>query len=88
MASTRFEWDQGKNRQNHLKHGVAFELAQLAFADPNRVVAEDPATQWIREALLLFWKSGWRYHDGTVHIPRQRDPDTWRRLLAQREKSL
>jgi uncharacterized DUF497 family protein len=41
MARTRFEWDQGKNPQNQLKHGVAFGLAQLAFADPNRVIAED-----------------------------------------------
>ena len=41
MARTRFEWDQRENRQNQLKHGVTFELAQLAFADPNRVIAED-----------------------------------------------
>jgi uncharacterized DUF497 family protein len=39
--ATRFEWDEGKNLQNQSKHGVAFELAQLAFADPHRVIAED-----------------------------------------------
>lgn len=88
MASTRFEWDQGKNRQNHLKHGVAFELAQLAFADPNRVVAEDLQHSGSEKRYYCFGKAGGGYHDGTVHIPRQRDPDTWRRLLAQREKSL
>jgi uncharacterized protein len=41
VMATRFEWDQEKNRQNHLKHGVTFELAQLAFADLHRVIAED-----------------------------------------------
>ena len=30
-----------KNRENLKKHGVSFELAQLAFADSKRVIAED-----------------------------------------------
>ena len=41
MAATHFEWDPGKDRENRRKHGVAFALAQLAFADPRRVIAED-----------------------------------------------
>ena len=41
MARTRFEWDEEKDRENQAKHGVSFELAQYAFADPNRVIAED-----------------------------------------------
>lgn len=36
-----FEWDAVKNRQNEAKHGVCFELAQWAFFDPNRVIADD-----------------------------------------------
>ena len=36
-----FEWDETKNRRNQEKHGVAFELAQLAFLDELRVIAED-----------------------------------------------
>jgi uncharacterized DUF497 family protein len=36
-----FEWDEDKNRLNQEKHGVAFEIAQLAFLDSNRIVAED-----------------------------------------------
>jgi uncharacterized DUF497 family protein len=36
-----FEWDVGKDRINRAKHGVAFELAQHAFLDPRRVIAED-----------------------------------------------
>ena len=41
MATTRFEWDAKKDQENKEKHGVAFGLAQFAFADPNRVIAED-----------------------------------------------
>ena len=36
-----FEWDEDKNRLNQAKHGVAFELAQHAFLDERRVIAED-----------------------------------------------
>lgn len=41
MAKTHFEWDENKNAENLKKHGVPFELAQYAFADPKRVIAED-----------------------------------------------
>jgi uncharacterized DUF497 family protein len=39
----KFEWDYSKDVINRLKHGVSFARAQLAFTDPNRVVAEDTA---------------------------------------------
>lgn len=41
MAKARFEWDDAKDRENWLKHGVDFATAQFAFADPRRVIAED-----------------------------------------------
>lgn len=41
MAKTRFEWDARKDAENREKHGVSFALAQFAFGDPNRVIAED-----------------------------------------------
>ena len=41
MAQTRFEWEAKKDQENQEKHGVAFCAAQFAFADPNRVIAED-----------------------------------------------
>ena len=40
MKST-FEWDDKKNAENQLKHGVSFFDAQQAFLDPNRLIAED-----------------------------------------------
>lgn len=42
MAKTRFEWDASKDTENQKKHGVAFSRAQYAFADKQRVIAEDP----------------------------------------------
>jgi uncharacterized protein len=41
MAKARFEWDPRKDHENQEKHGVAFAVAQLAFADSRRVIAED-----------------------------------------------
>jgi uncharacterized DUF497 family protein len=36
-----FVWDPKTNLENQAKHGVSFEEAQYAFADPRRVIAED-----------------------------------------------
>ena len=41
MPKARFDWDPKKDLQNQEKHGVAFALAQIAFADAKRVIAED-----------------------------------------------
>ena len=41
MKKTRIEWDEGKDRENQAKHDVSFSLAQRAFLDPHRVIAED-----------------------------------------------
>lgn len=41
METAEFEWNETKNRENQIKHGVSFETAQFAFGDPNRVISED-----------------------------------------------
>ena len=41
MRKTRFEWNEEKDRQNQAKHNVSFSLAQRAFLDPCRIIAED-----------------------------------------------
>jgi uncharacterized DUF497 family protein len=41
MRETRFAWDEDKDQENQEKHGVSFILAQRAFLDPHRVIAED-----------------------------------------------
>jgi len=41
MRKVRFEWDDEKDNENQVKHNVSFALAQRAFLDPHRVIAED-----------------------------------------------
>ena len=41
MNKTTFQWDEDKNGENQKKHGVSFEVAQRAFFDQHRVIAED-----------------------------------------------
>jgi len=41
MKKAHFEWDDNKDKENQTKHNVSFALAQHAFLDPNRVIAED-----------------------------------------------
>ena len=41
MSKTVFEWNESKNLENQQKHGVAFQQAQHAFLDANRIIAED-----------------------------------------------
>ena len=36
-----FEWDDKKDKENQLKHGVSFALAQIAFLDEKRIILED-----------------------------------------------
>ncbi|HXM40807.1 MAG TPA: BrnT family toxin [Bryobacteraceae bacterium] len=35
---TSFTWDAAKARRNKREHGISFEMAREAFADPNHVV--------------------------------------------------
>ena len=53
-----FEWDEKKNSENQLKHGVAFEAAQHAFADPQRVIAKDLSHSQAEERYYCFGKVG------------------------------
>lgn len=54
MKKTRFEWDPEKDEENQKKHGVSFALAQYAFADPERVIAEDIAHSKTEKRYLCF----------------------------------
>lgn len=75
MAKTRFEWDEEKDRENQTKHGVSFELAQYAFADPNRVIAEDLGHSGMEKRYYCFGKVGggiltvrFTYRGNTIRI--------------------
>jgi len=58
MDRVHFEWDEEKNRENQEKHSVPFNLAQYAFADPNRVIAEDVSHSQSEKRYNCFGKIG------------------------------
>ena len=58
MNEVRFEWDEQKDQENQKKHGVSFNLAQYAFADPNRVIAEDFSHTQTEQRYYCFGKVG------------------------------
>jgi uncharacterized DUF497 family protein len=57
MAAT-FDWDPAKDRVNQARHGVAFSLAQAAFADPQRIIAEDVTHSVTEKRHFCFGKVG------------------------------
>ena len=49
----RFEWNEHKARVNLAKHGVPFEEAVTAFADPLSVTVSDPDHSVAEDRFLL-----------------------------------
>lgn len=41
MNQTDFEWDLQKDFENIKKHGISFKVAQYAFLDKHRIIAQD-----------------------------------------------
>lgn len=58
MAWARFEWDDRKDAENREKHGVSFALAQYAFADPRRVIAQDVGHSASEQRYFCFGRVG------------------------------
>jgi uncharacterized protein len=63
-AVPTFEWDEEKNRLNQQKHGVAFDLAQFAFFDERRIIAEDLVHSVKEQRYYCF---GW-VDDGVITV--------------------
>jgi len=88
------DWDENKNLDNIAKHGLAFEQAQSAFADPNRVIADDIAHSQDEPRFYCFGKVGdgiatvrFTYRSGTIRII---GAGFWRkgRKIYERENNL
>lgn len=58
MQKHSFEWDARKDAENQAKHGISFALAQYAFADPHRVIAEDTAHSAREKRYFCFGRVG------------------------------
>ena len=85
-----FEWDDGKNSANLAKHHLSFCEAQLAFADPHRVIARNFSHSRTEERFYCFGKvqSGvltvrFTYRSGMVRIV---GAGYWRKEKAVYEK--
>jgi len=70
-----FEWDEAKSLANQTKHGVPFALAQLAFLDPQCLIAEDLDHSGEERRYFCFgWVEGgvmtvrFTYREGRVRI--------------------
>ena len=75
MPDTTIEWDSAKDRENQQRHGVAFALAQYAFADPSRVIAQDVTHSQDEERFFCFGRVGdgiltvrFTYREGTIRV--------------------
>ena len=75
MAKARFEWDPSKDQENQEKHGVAFAMAQFAFADPRRVIAKDLSHSSMEKRYYCFGQVGdgvltvrFTYRDDVIRI--------------------
>lgn len=75
MRKSSFEWDGRKDAENQDKHGVPFALAQYAFADPKRVIAEDAAHSGQERRYFCFGRVGdgiltvrFTYRPGAIRI--------------------
>jgi len=74
-SRVKFEWDAGKEAANIAKHGVSFSEAQLAFADPRRVILTDKAHSAEEPRFFCIGWSGrgvltvrFTYRRGTIRI--------------------
>jgi uncharacterized protein len=86
MKKTRFEWDANKDAENQKRHGISFVLAQYAFADPRRVIAEDLAHSETEKRYYCFGE----VESGvlTVRFTCRGGVYIWRRLLAKGQGNL
>jgi uncharacterized protein len=75
MGMSSFDWDDRKDAINQVKHGVPFALAQYAFADAHRVIAEDTAHGGSEKRYFCFGRVGsgvltvrFTYRAGVIRI--------------------
>jgi uncharacterized DUF497 family protein len=68
----RFEWDVAKAAANLRKHGVSFEAAETAFADPLARLYPDQTPGTSEDRLVLLGQSSLRHLLVVVHVERSR----------------
>lgn len=75
-----FVWDPEKARRNAAKHGVTFDEASTAFADPLSLTIDDPDHSYGEWRLLLL---GETYSGRLVVVAHLADDETVRIISAR-----
>lgn len=83
-----FEWDPAKDRANRAKHGIGFDIAQHAFVDPFRVIAEDIDHSGGELRYFCFGLVRGRRNDSALYMANSKDQDFRGGLLAERKGDL
>jgi uncharacterized DUF497 family protein len=79
----RFEWDPEKARRNLSKHGVSFEEAATAFADPLSITRFDPDHSDDEDRFPLLGAT----HSGYLVVVAHTDRDDSIRIISARMAS-
>ncbi|MGB7122504.1 MAG: BrnT family toxin [Bradyrhizobium sp.] len=82
-----FEWDPVKDGANRAKHGVGFEIAQRAFLDPLRVIAEDLDHSGGERRYFCFGRVKGAIMT-VLHLAKSKDQDFRSGVLAERTSDL
>ena len=69
----RFDWDEGKNKNNRIKHGVWFEEAQSVFSDLHGRLFYDPEHSEHEDRFILLGMSSAARTLVVVHCYREND---------------
>lgn len=85
---TRFGWDLAKDIENQRRHGVAFATAQFAFADPQRVIAEDLSHSGSERRYYCFGRVGEGILTVRFTVSSGDHPHFRRGVLAERKADL
>ena len=87
------EWDDEKNNINQCVHGIAFEVAQHAFLDKQRIIIHDEKHSEHEERWFCIGKVGNRvltvrftYREGKIRIIGAGEWRKWRRYYEQENR--
>ncbi|MEO7959855.1 MAG: BrnT family toxin [Fibrobacteria bacterium] len=81
----RFGWDPKKDESNLKKHGIAFEMAQLVFADPLALSVPDEGHSEGEERWVTVGQAGSHLIVLVVHTYRDTEEEEVIRLISARK---
>jgi uncharacterized DUF497 family protein len=90
MTQSSFEWDEIKDKENQIKHGVSFFKAQQVFMDNKRIIIRDEKHSDTEERLFCIGKVDYRiltvrftYRDGLIRIFGAGEWRKWKKYYEQ-----